>query len=239
VKIISHRGASARAPENTLAAVRLALASGASGVEVDVRLTRDRRLVLLHDPDTRRVAPGRPRLRVASSTLAQLQALDVGSWKDPKFSGERIPALADVIALLGPTHEILLELKSPEFHAILSKLDKLLTPPAPRGLPAQRVVVMSFHGALVRKIKKARPSWRVLLLLNHQPSARAIRRLLSEIRAHSLDGLGQNHAWVLADLDYAAFRAAGAILSVWTVNDPAEARLWRIRGFDYLTSDIL
>jgi len=239
VKIISHRGASARAPENTLAAVRLALASGAAGVEVDVRLTRDRRLAVLHDPDTSRVAPGQPRLRAASSSLAQLQTLDVGSWKDPKFSGERIPELADVIALLGPAHELLLELKSPEFRAILAKLDKLLTPPAPRGIPAPRVIVMSFHAALVHKIKKARPAWRVLLLLNQQPSARAVRRLLSEIRAHALDGLGQSRAWILPDADYAAFRAAGAILSVWTVNDPAEARLWRIRGFDYLTSDIL
>ena len=239
MKIIAHRGASARAPENTLAAVRLALASGAAGIEVDVRLTRDRRLAVLHDADTCRVAPGQPRLRATSSTLAQLQTLDVGSWKDPQFSGERIPSFNDVLALIPPHREIFIELKSHEFRAILSALDKLLSPPASRGFPAANAVVMSFNHALARKIKNARPAWRVLLLFNRQPSARVVHKLLSEIRAKSLDGLGQNHAWILPDADYAALLAAGAILSVWTVNDPAEARLWRIRGFDYLTSDIL
>ncbi len=239
MKIIAHRGSSARAPENTLAAFRLALASGSAGIEVDVRLTRDRRLAALHDPDTRRVAPGQPCLRPASCTFAQLQSIEVGSWKDPKFSGERIPSLNEVVALLPADREIFIELKSDEFRGLLAQLDKLLAPPARQGLPATRVVVMSFHHALACKIKKVRPSWRVLLLLNDQPSPRTLSRLLSEIRSKSLDGLGQNHAWVLPDADYAALRAVGAILSVWTVNDPAEARLWRLRGFHYLTSDFL
>jgi glycerophosphoryl diester phosphodiesterase len=239
VKIIAHRGASARAPENTLAAIRLALADGAAGVEVDVRLTRDGRLAVLHDADTRRTAPGQPRLHVARCTLAKLQSLEVGSWKAPQFSGERIPSLDEVLAVLPTGREIFIELKSRAYRRQLAALDALLNPPAARGFPAPRAVIMSFHGALVRKIKNARPHWRVLLLLHRQPSARTVRRLLAEFRAKSLDGLGQNHAWSLPEKDYSAFRAAGAILSVWTVNDPAEVRSWRARGFHYLTSDTL
>src|SRR5512138_815337 len=87
--VLGHRGASADAPENTLAAFRLALEQGADGVELDVWRCRTGEVVVLHDEDTRRVA-GSP-LRVREATLAELRALDVGAWKGPGFRGERIP----------------------------------------------------------------------------------------------------------------------------------------------------
>jgi glycerophosphoryl diester phosphodiesterase len=97
---------------------------------------------------------------------------------------------------------------------------------------------MSFHAAVVRAVKQHRPAWRVLRLLHARPSARWLDCFLADIRAGRLDGLGQNRAWSLPLAHYAALRDAGALLSVWTVNDPAEARLWRARGFHYLTTDI-
>ncbi len=238
MKIVAHRGASARAPENTLAAVRLAAELAADGVEVDVRVTRDGLLAVIHDPDTRRVAPGQPAHTVNRNHLADLQKLDVGSWKDPKFANERVPALGDVLAALGPAQEIFVELKTREADAILKQLDLLLAPTKAGGFPAERVVLMSFDEATVRKIKKLRPGCRALLLLNKKPTTHAFGKILPTIRAQYLNGIGQNRTWAFTPEQYAELRDAGAILSVWTVDSPAEAKIWRDRGFDYLTSNV-
>lgn len=237
MKIIAHRGASAVAPENTLAAVRLAAQAAAHGVEIDVRLTRDGQLAVIHDTDTRRVAPGQPVNTVKRQRLADLQKLDVGSWKDPKFSAERIPALGEVLAALGPEQEIFIELKSREFEGIFPALEQLLSPPAANGFSAARAVVMSFEEKLIRKIKKKRPDWRTLLLLNHRPTTHVFGQIVSAIRAKYINGIGQNRTWAMSDDDYTELQDAGAILSVWTVNDLHELPAWQKRGFHYLTSD--
>src|SRR4029453_13086438 len=90
--VLGHRGASADAPENTLAAFRLARAQGADGVELDVRRCATGEVVVIHDGDARRTA-GAP-LRIAEAPLAALRALDAGAWKGERFRGERIPLLA-------------------------------------------------------------------------------------------------------------------------------------------------
>src|SRR5581483_10629727 len=85
-------------PENTLASIRKAAALGARWVEFDVRLTREGDLVLMHDDDVKRTTNGRG--RVLDLTLAELGALDAGVWFDAAFAGERVPRLAEAIALL-------------------------------------------------------------------------------------------------------------------------------------------
>ena len=87
--IIAHRGASHEAPENTLAAFRLAWEEQADGIEGDFYLTSDGQIVCIHDKTTKRVAPKQPELTVAKSTLKQLRSLDVGSWKNPRYAAER------------------------------------------------------------------------------------------------------------------------------------------------------
>ena len=96
--VVGHRGASYHAPENTLAAFRLAFQKGADAIEGDFFLTRDGQVVCLHDASTRRLAGGVD-LAVAASTLEQLRELDVGSWKSARYAGERIPTLAEVLEL--------------------------------------------------------------------------------------------------------------------------------------------
>jgi len=97
VGAIGHRGGSfGRAPDNTLAAVRAAIADGAAGIEVDTRLTADGVCVCFHDSTVDRTTDGTG--EVASKTLAELKALDAGSWFDPSFAGERVPTLAEVLA---------------------------------------------------------------------------------------------------------------------------------------------
>ena len=97
VKVTAHRGSSARAPENTLSAVRQAITDGADFAEIDVQTTADGELVVLHDGDLMRMAGDSRRLR--DLTLSQAKELDVGKKFNAEFLGERIPTLAEVIRL--------------------------------------------------------------------------------------------------------------------------------------------
>jgi glycerophosphoryl diester phosphodiesterase len=99
VRVIAHRGAKALAPENTLAAFRLARELGADGVELDVHPTADGELVVIHDHDASRTTDGRG--LVADLTAAEVARLDAGSWFGPAHAGEPVPLLRDVVALDG------------------------------------------------------------------------------------------------------------------------------------------
>ena len=107
--IIAHRGDVANAPENTIPAFRKALDLGADGIELDVRLTRDEKLVVFHDRTLERTSNGRG--PVSSFTLADIRSLDVGSWFDPAFKGETAPTLDEVFESLPSDYLINVEMK--------------------------------------------------------------------------------------------------------------------------------
>ncbi len=108
--IASHRGGGATAPENTIPAIAAALAAGFDYVEVDVALTADRHPVLLHDATVDRTTDGHG--RVAELTLAQVRALDAGSWFDDDYAGTLVPTLAEFLDLLATTdRRAIVELK--------------------------------------------------------------------------------------------------------------------------------
>jgi len=110
VTVYAHRGASAYAPENTLAAFRLAVEMGAPWVEIDCSLTKDGHVVVMHDLTVDRTTNGKGLIR--DHTLAQLRELDAGSWKDAKFAGERVPTLAEALSFLKGKARVLIEIKS-------------------------------------------------------------------------------------------------------------------------------
>jgi glycerophosphoryl diester phosphodiesterase len=137
--LIAHRGASAYAPENTIPAFRLAAEQGATFVEFDLRLTKDRRIVCLHDdtlerttdvedvfPDRARTtgspAAGKPRWFLEDFTLADLKRLDAGAWFGPAFRGTRIPTFAETIDALRGRSGLFIELKSPERYEGIERL---------------------------------------------------------------------------------------------------------------------
>jgi glycerophosphoryl diester phosphodiesterase len=97
-KIIAHRGASAYAPENTMAAFRKALDMGADGIELDVHLTKDNHIVVIHDWKVDRTSNGSG--AIASMALGELKQLDFGSWFSEEFTGETIPTMEEVLDLL-------------------------------------------------------------------------------------------------------------------------------------------
>ena len=148
--ILAHRGASAEAPENTLAAFRLALEQGADGFELDVHRTRDGHLVVCHDETVDRTTDGTG--AIGAMTLAELKRLDAGRWFDERFAGERIPTLDEVWALAeeaGGLRLLNVEVKL-GFAAYPGIEEALVEWIESRGLE-ERVVVSSFnHFSLLR-----------------------------------------------------------------------------------------
>jgi hypothetical protein len=108
-QVVAHRGASAIAPECTVACLLAAIETGATAIEVDVRTTKDGQLVILHDSTVDRTTNGSGKIN--ELTWAQVRGLDAGSWFDPKFSDQRVPRLRDVLKVAKGRIDILLDLK--------------------------------------------------------------------------------------------------------------------------------
>lgn len=149
VQVIAHRGASGYAPENTRSAFDLAIEMGADAIETDVQLTRDGRLVLIHDDRVDRTTNGLG--PVADYTLAELQALDAGDWFDPVFAGQRVMTLDELFSEYGRRIPFCLELKDPL--ATAPFLDWLHATDMPEDLQ-----VTSFSWSAVLAVRDALPS---------------------------------------------------------------------------------
>jgi glycerophosphoryl diester phosphodiesterase len=233
VLIIGHRGASADAPENTLASVKLALTQGVDGVEVDIHLSKDGRVMVLHDPDTRRTT-GQAGV-VAEMEAAALRALDAGSAKGQAFAGERLPFLEEVLAALPAGKRILVEIKCGA--EILPALERILKDSG----KLNQVTLMGFDREVVAAAKQRLSAVPVLWLVKSAdqkagPWPPYPENTVELARAKKLDGLGLHFGGVDQQMIEKA-RAAGMTLAVWTVDDPAEARRLLALGIDLLITN--
>ncbi|MEO0532178.1 MAG: glycerophosphodiester phosphodiesterase [Planctomycetota bacterium] len=234
--IVAHRGASAYAPENTLAAFELAWKLGADGAEGDFRLTSDGQIVCCHDETTGRTAG--EQLVVAESTLASLSTLDVGVWKGERFRGERIQTLGDVLATVPSGKLFFIELKGgPE-----------IVPPLVRtlrksGLPVDQIRVIAFDKEVVRAVKQDLPDQEAFWLSalrqaddgSWQPSLDELIATALEIGADGLDLKG------VPEVIDAAFvnkcHSAGLSVHTWTVDDTEAGRALATAGVLSITTN--
>lgn len=220
--IVGHRGASARAPENTLASFRLAWKLGADAIEGDFRLTADGEVVCLHDRDAERT--GGRKLEVARSTLAELRDLEYGSWKGPGWAGEPLPTLAEVLATVPVHGRLLIELKTgPE---ILPALRRTVTA---SGLRPEQVAIIAFDAEAITGARRELPEHRAYWITDFEqkdgrwePSAAEVLATLERCGAHGLDCQAVPEALSPELLD--GLRQRGLELHCWTVDDPALAR---------------
>lgn len=157
--VFAHRGLSSLCPENTMAAYRAARDAGIPGIELDVHLTRDHRLVVFHDDTTKRIArtqggaPGEPSdASIEASDYAYLATLDIGSWKGPAYSGERMPLLDEVLGEFGVTQYFDIEIKSRT--AGDAGLERILAESIIRLGMERRCIVSSFNPFALRRFKK-------------------------------------------------------------------------------------
>ena len=235
MEIIGHRGSPDDAPENTLAAVRLAWKRGADAVEVDVRLTRDGELVVLHDGDTRRTTgvPGVPE----HMTLRELRSLEAGGWKDLRFAGEKIPTLEEVLTTGGERRRFFIEIKrGPE---VVQALRRTL---AAAQLTERQAVIIAFDLATIRAAKEALPQFGSLWLRGHDGTEDRdhsvhLDAVIQTATDAGLDGLNLARTWPIDAAFAQKVKSAGLSLSVWTVDDPIMARQLHDAGVDGLTTN--
>lgn len=165
--VVSHRGASAYAPENTLASIDKAAAMGFSWVENDVQRTKDGELVVLHDAslarttDVKKVYPGRAPWKVKDFTAAEIARLDAGSWFGGRYAGTRVPTLKQYMNRVSHNHQkLVLEIKNPELYPGIERQTlKVLSNEGwldPDHL-RHRLVVQSFSAQSVRTVHELRP----------------------------------------------------------------------------------
>lgn len=236
MRFISHRGESRDAPENTLAAFNLALDRGADGFELDVWLTKDKHLVCMHDSTTWRITGNTVNLTVTNATLAELRSLDVGSWKSPAFAGEKIPTLAEALALARDGAVIYVEIKESAASGVIPYIrDAVLA--EPKAIP-QRIVFISFKADSVTAIRTALPNYRACWIDNFSTYANNATGLVAKLTLMDATGFDGNYNNLAITSGVpAALHAAGFSADVWTVNTAAPALVCNQYGIDSLTSN--
>jgi glycerophosphoryl diester phosphodiesterase len=236
--IIAHRGASHDAPENSLSAFKLAIDQGADGFEADFYLTSDGKIACFHDKDTERIAG--KKLLVAKTPLAELQALDVGSWKGPRWKGERLPTMDDVLAAVPRDKLVFLELKSSV--EIVGPMKKVIEAST---LDPKQIVIISFHADAIAECKKQMPHIKALWLCRYEdkdkngrfePGVEEVAATLKRIHADGFNSQAVpehfNEAFIkrLRELGCDEF-------SVWTVDDPKVADFYKRLGAWAITTN--
>lgn len=239
VQIVAHRGASFDAPENTIAAQKLAWDQKADAVETDIHLSKDGRLAVMHDKTTKRTA-GREGA-VVEMTMAELKKLDAGSWKGPQFAGEKIPVLDEQLALIPPGKRMLVEIKiGPE---IVPELKRTL---ARTNATEKKITIISFNFESLKEVRRQLPKYETLWLLSYRSPEAAkkaktpnptVDEMIRQAKAAGLTGLDLQHTWPLTAGDVKRIRDAGLQLHVWTVDDVAIAKRWIELGVASITTN--
>ncbi|WP_197708845.1 glycerophosphoryl diester phosphodiesterase [Leminorella richardii] len=228
-RIYAHRGMSSLAPENTLSAFRLCAEHRVEWFECDIDILSDGTIVVFHDDTLERCTDGSGPL--FDQTQASLNRLDAGSWFSPQFMGERVPTLEQLIALmnryrLNANIEIKPGERSSEVTAsLLAGLDRALD-----QLDSERqFLISSFDPSLVAAFKRLRPQADVACLFESQVLNDDWQKTMTTVGAAAIHP--QNEGLTRERVE--AFKAAGFLVNVWTVNDAkraAELFDWGVDG---------
>jgi glycerophosphoryl diester phosphodiesterase len=226
----AHRGASHDAPANTLAAFLLAAELGADGIELDVQLSLDGEVVVIHDTSVDATTDGQGLVR--EKTLSELQALDAGSWFDPIYAGQRIPTLQEVIDLVG--HRLLLNIELKTAGVRDDGLAAAVVAIIDRNHLMERVIVSSFDPLALRRVKRL--DSRVPVGLLYSPDQPYVLRKLWLRRFLTLDALHPDHTMV--DTDFVCWaKPYGYRINTWTVDEAGD--MWQLmrQGVDLIITN--
>ena len=228
---IAHRGASAVAPANTLAAFEKAVELGADGIEFDVHLSADGVPVVIHDFSVDSTTDGSG--RVAEMTIAQLAQLDVGSYFDPAFAGERIPTLEAVLEAMGGRLLLNIELKSTSLRD--KGLEQTVIAQIERHGLGTSVLFSSFNPFSLRRAKRIAPHIAVGLLYGPDLPLPLRRAWLAPLVPHE----ARHPEHTMVDAHYMAWaRRRGYRVNTWTVDDPDEMHRLIGLGVDGIITNV-
>lgn len=229
--VIAHRGNSSVAPQNTLAAFEAAWRSGAGSIELDVQLTADGEVVIIHDDTADATTDGTG--PISAMDLATVRALDAGSWFAPAYAGQRVPTLAEVIDFLGrrPGIDLLLEIKG----AWTVDQVRLVTGPLADAGLFDRVIAQSFWPDTVAALAEAAPSLRRGLLVFGFDSVEELLSVCADLGVVTCNPAGPllvQHPDLVDVL-----HRAGVQVMVWTLDEPEHWAAAIALGVDAIITD--
>lgn len=218
-KIIAHRGSSAHAPENTIAAFRLALEQGADGVELDVMLSKDGHLVVIHDDTVDRTTDGKGAVR--DMTLEELRSLDAGG-------GQKIPTLDEVFEEFGGQFIINVELKN--YSSVFDQLPVEAAMMINNYQLGKSVIVSSFNPFNLPRFHRRLPEPALGLITQPNSAKKWVWRLFNYDALHP-------HFSDVDQVLVTALHQRNRQLNVWTVDDPAEIQRLADLGVDSIITN--
>jgi len=230
--IIAHRGESFDAPENTLASINLAWKRDADGVEIDVQLTKDENIVLIHDKSTLRTG-GRYK-RIASNNYNELLKIDVGKFKDNKWKNERIPLLDEVIDTIPENKILFIEIKSDE--KIIKPLKNLIEQ---KNINPAQIKFIGFNIYMMELIKKTFPEFESYWIIEGKlyKNKSDLVKTIVNCKSANLDGLDvQARKYLNKDVIHSV-KNSGLKIYTWTVDDPERAKQLYLAGIDGITTN--
>lgn len=207
--VIAHRGASIYAPENTLAAMDLAIAQGADAVEIDVRMSKDGIPFLFHDYTVNRTTNLKTGQSIENLTFEEIQNLDAGSWFNPEFAGEKIPSLAQVLEHIYGRTYLYLEIKGSTQGIETRVMEMLIDYDM-----ASSTTIMSFNREQLRKVKSMDENISTMLLIPI-----FVGSLNGVVTLDYVDSLGLRFDMIKSNPEYIdLIHKSGKRAYVWTLN---------------------
>jgi len=233
-ELVAHRGASEEAPENTLASFRLGYEQ-ADACELDIHLSKDGQVVVIHDATTKRTAGlDKP---IAQQTLAELKALDAGKFKADRWAGEKIPLLSEVLAIIPEKKRLFVEIKCgvegiPPLVAVIEEAKKR----------PEQTALIAFNLETLRQAKLKLPKLQAYWLASAKADPKTgkppeVEDLIRKAKDAGLDGLDLEGGFAIDPNFAAKVHAAGLKLYTWTVNDAEVAKRQAAAGVDGITTD--
>lgn len=224
---IAHRGASYLAPENTVAAANLAWELGADAVEVDVYLSKDNRVMVIHDKDTKRTCSEKKNLTIKDTPSMLLRDLDAGSWKGEEFKDEKIPYLSEIIETIPEGKTLVVEIKCGS--EILPALKRSVE----KSGKGDQIVFISFGWNTILDIENEFPENKCYWLSS---SKKGLNKKAQQAAEEGLDGLNLKYSAIDEEVVQLAADNNLEVLT-WTVDDPAEAKRLTDIGVTWITTN--
>lgn len=230
--IIAHRGESRDAPENTFASINLAWQRDADAVEIDVQLTKDQKIVLIHDKTTLRT--GGKYKRITANNYDDLLKIDVGKFKDMKWKNERIPLLDKVIDAIPKNKILFLEIKSDE--TIIKPFQNLVVQ---KIINPSQIKFIGFNINTMKLLKDTFPAIGVYWIVEWKDykSKESLNETIRICKSAKLDGLDVQATKYLDKDVIHLVKNSGLKIYTWTVDDLERAKQLHFDGIDGITTN--
>ncbi len=230
--IIAHRGESFDAPENTLASIDLAWKRDADALEIDVQLTNDKKIVVIHDKTTLRT--GGKYKRIASNNYDELLKIDVGKFKDTKWKNEKIPLLDEVIDTIPKNKILFVEIKSDE--RIIKPLQNLIEQ---KNINPAQFKFIGFNIVTMKLLKETFPEVESYWIVEgkYYRIKDNLKETILKCKSAGLDGLDVQARKYLNNDVVHSVKNSGLKIYTWTVDDPERAKRLYLDEIDGITTN--